>query len=239
MKRVLLALGAMAIAAASAGLLACSGILGIGVASQEADDGGTGAEAAADLSCPHYCALMDKNCNWVLPSKYGEYETLQTCLDMCQAIAWDHGNGIAASDNDTLGCRIHYAEQAANDPAKNCRFAGLLGGGRCGTSACDNFCTLDVGFCDSDAVNTPAYRTVSECLGDCKGVDGGIDGGDGGSAGYPYLSGNGDGGELFNTNSGNTLNCRLWHLNAAFQPGQGLAGYHCAHTELISTFCHN
>jgi hypothetical protein len=178
--------------------------------------------------------LMDKNCNWNVP--FGEYETLQTCVAMCKSIGWDPGNGALASKDDTLGCRFFFAQQAANDPAKNCRLAGLLGGGQCGTSACDDFCTADLAYCNSPAINPRAYRTQSACTADCLPHDGGaLDAGDGGNTGYGYPYVNEDAGELFNIETGNTLNCRLWHLNAAYQSGGGT--FHCPHTELMSSRC--
>jgi len=226
MKRVLVVLGTMAVVGASGFLLACNGLLGIGVASQEAEDSGAAMEAEAGVpvgpTCAYYCSLMDVNCNWTTSN--GEYETMQTCIDMCTNSHFDPGNGIAASNDDTLGCRIFYAQQARSDPAKNCRFAGLLGGGQCGTSACDDFCAVNFAYCNSKTVNTPAYGSVAECSADCTSPD----------AGYPYVKE--DAGELFNIETGNTLNCRVWHLNAAYQDTPS-GNFHCPHTELMSTKC--
>jgi hypothetical protein len=238
MKRVLVALGTMAVVGASGTLLACSGLLGIGVASQEAEDSGAAMEAEAGVpvgvTCAYYCSLMDKNCNWTKP--FGEYENLQTCIDMCNNSHFDPGNGIAASNDDTLGCRVFYAQQAGTDPAKNCAFAGLLGGGQCGTSACDDFCTADLAYCNSKAISSFPYHSQSECANDCLPHDGGaLDAGDGGNTGYGYPYVKEDAGELFNIESGNTLNCRMWHLNAAYQSGGGV--FHCPHTALVSTRC--
>ena len=232
MKRVLVALGTMVVVGASGGLLACNGLLGIGAASQEAEDGGGGEAAAPELSCEHYCDLMDTNCGW--SSKYPEYLSKATCVQMCNV--FDTGNVVSSDNTDTLGCRVFYAEKTAQDPT-NCRFAGLLGGGKCGATPCVDFCAVDVQYCNSDAIQVFPYKNVQDCQNHCQGVDGGVDGGDGGIAGYPYLSPAAGSGELFNAESGNTLNCRTWHLNNAFGSKQ-LGLFHCPHTQPTPSPCH-
>ena len=47
MRRVLVALGTMALVGASGGLFACSGLLGIGEATLEAEDSGAATDAGA------------------------------------------------------------------------------------------------------------------------------------------------------------------------------------------------
>jgi hypothetical protein len=224
MKRVLLALGTMAVVAASGALLACNGLLGIGVASQEAEDSGTGAEAGQDGGlCGTYCALMDKNCNWNT-SNFGEYINIDVCNAMCPV--FDMGEGVKPSNDDTLGCRVFYAQKAAADPAKFCSAAGLLGGGVCGVTPCTEFCGADVPYCASAAVNSASYMSVDDCIADCAPPDGGL--------GYPYVKE--DGGDISGIEQGNTLNCRTWHLNNAYlSTTNGQA--HCRHTQLDSTPC--
>lgn len=219
MRHLVVGLGTVAVVAASAVLLACNGLLGIGVASQEAEDAGSQEAAAPEFSCANYCNLMVQNCNW--STEWGEYITADVCNKMC---IFDMGNQIGPTDDDTLGCRIYYAKQAAHDPATNCRFAGLLGGNKCGTSACQDFCTADVPYCQRAGSQT--YPSIQECEDDCTTLDGG----------YPYLKE--DGGELFQIEHGNTLNCRTWHLNNAYvSTDQTGALLHCPHTQLMSVPC--
>jgi hypothetical protein len=219
MNRWLIFLGTSGLVAAAAGLVACNGLLGIGAASLESEDAGV--DASGTLSCANYCNLIDKNCAWT--SNHPEFLSVEACMQVCPV--FDPGNGIGPTNDDTLGCRIHYAQLAAKDPEANCAAAGALGGGVCGKSACVDFCGIDIAYCSAAPVNTPAYSSTTDCLSSCE------------DGGYPYLHPDA-GGELFNAESGNTLNCRTWHLNNAFNGGM-LATLHCPHTEKVSAVCHN
>jgi hypothetical protein len=199
-------------------VLGCNGLLGIGPASLESDDGGTPVTATRGLTCPYYCQTIVQNCTQANAEFLGSEDPTQLCLSMCPA--FDVGTSIAATNDDTLGCRIYYAEQSASDPT-NCRFAGVMGGGTCGTDACQLFCSLDVTYCNSASVSTPAYSSQSACLAACSG-----------DGGYPYLTA--DASDLLD--STNTLNCRFWHLenaNGSVANGQ----FHCPHTEQMSSLC--
>lgn len=210
--------------ALGAGVVGCNGLLGINSASLEGEDSGTpptldaGTDGALAISCDTYCALMDKNCNW--SSSNGEYFDLPACLQMCAV--FDQGGQIAPDGTDSLGCRMSYALQAAQAPEPNCRFAGLTGGGKCGKDLCSHFCQVDIARCNTAPVNTPAYDAgASECASQC--------------AGYTYL-GVDSGAELNGMESGNTLNCRIWHLNNAMGvTSKGV--FHCPHTAQVSMTC--
>ena len=108
------------------------------------------------------------------------------------------------------------------EPDEYCRIAGPLGGGTCGTDPCNLFCTLDVQYCNSSAINTPAYANNMECLNDCRG-----------DAGYPYVL---TGPDLLDRT--NTLNCRFWHLENAYGSA-GAGTFHCPHTVQASSVCVN
>jgi hypothetical protein len=219
-------LGCGAAAVVAAALVGCNGLLGIGAASMEAEDaGGEGGGVPIPpraLSCAYYCATMVNNCTQANAEFLGSEDSVSLCTTMCPAI--DIGGAIGPSNDDTLGCRIYYAEQSQGDPATNCRFAGPGGGGKCGTDPCSVFCALDVQYCNSASINTPAYTSNSACLAACaSGADGG--------GGYPYLT---TGPDLLDDT--NTLNCRLWHLENAY--GSTPNGqFHCPHTEQVSSMC--
>jgi hypothetical protein len=212
-------MGVGVVAGSAASLLGCNGLLGIGAASLESDDGGTGIDASRSLSCPYYCSTIVQNCTQNNAEFEGTEDPTSICMSMCPAL--DVGTtGIGPSNDDTLGCRIYYAEQAANDPATNCRFAGVMGGGKCGTDPCQIFCALDLQYCSNPPVSKPAYATVDECTGDCRG-----------DAGYPYQL---TGPDLLDTT--NTLNCRFYHLENAY--GTSANGqFHCPHTMQASSIC--
>lgn len=190
---------------------ACNGVLGISAASVEVADSGSTA-----TPCESYCNAVVQNC----PSS--EYNDVPTCLSLCPA--FDLGQDTD-TNKDSLGCRAHYAALAATDPS-NCRAAGPLGGGVCGSDVCANFCQLDTFAC----VGANAQFDGGEvgCETDCLAL-------------FPdYLT---DAGNDLAISAGNSLNCRIWHLEAAVAPGGGAAmlAEHCPHTGIpsASAFCHN
>jgi hypothetical protein len=220
-------IGCGAAAAMAGALVGCNGLLGIGAASMEPEDaGGEGGAVVIPpraLSCDYYCATVVTNCSQANAEYLGSEDALALCKTMCPA--FDVGAAIGASNDDTLGCRTFYAEQAQGDPTTNCRYAGPGGGGKCGHDPCSVFCSLDTQYCNSAAISTPAFASTSACQTACTaGADGG---------GFPYLTTGPD--LLDNTD---TLNCRLWHLENAY--GSVTNGqFHCPHTQTISSMCND
>jgi len=195
--------------------LACNAVLGIDEASPEpAGDGGTGGTGDSGgpepLTCGHYCDVIMKNCT----GANQEYLTRDICVSMCQV--FDLGT-ISDSADDTLGCRIWHADVAAESPAIHCRHAGPLGGQHCGDT-CQAFCDLDTTYCSG--AESAYDGGLSACRGTCPG--------------YAYDIGP-DAGDL-TTESGDTLNCRLWHLETAYG-SSAAAPIHCPHTGLDSATC--
>jgi hypothetical protein len=213
-------------------LAGCDAVLGIDAASLEpagvdsgadagGDDGGADAGAAdggadtgapAELSCASYCDTIMKNCT----GTNTEYLSAAICLSMCPT--FDLSATIADTADDTLGCRIFEARAAATTPEVSCRFAGPLGGGHCGSTPCLPFCTLDVSYC---APPLPvAYEGgLPECTTECKTLP------------YNVV----DAGDTTSETS-NSLNCRLWHLETAFTSSD-YGKMHCEHTGLVSATC--
>lgn len=213
----------------AAAALGCNQLLGIGAATQEVEDsgGGTGSDGgtgARSLSCSYYCSTIIQNCTGQFAEFVGSEDSNALCTSMCPAL--DQGSTIGPSNDDTLGCRIYYAEQAASDPATNCRKAGPLGGATCGSDPCQLFCELDVQYCAS--VDAGQYASTNACLSACE------------DGGFPYLAPAPDGGctgsqyDLLDCT--NTLNCRFWHLENAY--GSSTSGqFHCPHTQQVSPVC--
>ncbi|HEY8089539.1 MAG TPA: hypothetical protein VIF09_16875 [Polyangiaceae bacterium] len=194
-------------------LLGCNGLLGIGAASLE-DEGGAGPTNTTQLTCASYCSVVMTNCT----GPNAEYLTQDICNSMCPA--FELGGTIADTADDTLGCRTFFANQAASTPDTSCRMAGPLGGGHCGTNPCGPFCDLDVSYCKGDKP-LPYEGGLPDCLGSC--------------AGYPYLTtGAGD----TTSESGDTLNCRLWHLETA-NTSDSYGQQHCPHTAKVSFTCND
>src|SRR5262249_34996785 len=138
----------LAIAASLCGAaLACNAILGIDGASLEPSDGG-GGEAQADAgpppgqpTCDQYCSVIMQNCT----GPNSEYLSPAICASMCPA--FEISPTAADTADDTLGCRMFFANASATNPDVSCRFAGPLGGGHCGNNPCGPFCALDVQYC--------------------------------------------------------------------------------------------
>jgi len=218
---------ALAALASAAGLVlataACNSFLGINSAALDPTfdmdggrfaDTGTGGDSAPSSPCAAYCSAVVKACPGA------EYNDVPTCLSFCGAL--DPGQSTD-TNKDSLGCRAHYAELAVAD-ASNCPAAGPLGGGVCGNDLCTTFCTLDTYVCTGS--NQVFDGGELGCGAACQ------------SNFDTYLT---DAGNDLALSSGNTLNCRIWHLQAAVNPAVGPSALvtHCPHTAVISSFCHN
>jgi hypothetical protein len=216
MRRVFACLG---LAVTCAALTACNAVLGINEATLESDAGQDGSssgasDAGADgperLDCAHYCDVIMANC----AGPFQEYLTRDICISMCPV--FELGT-ITDSLQDTLGCRLWHAHAAAEAPDIHCPHAGPLGGDHCG-DACQAFCNLDTAY----------------CAGPISAYDGGFRGCLGACPAFTYSVGP-DAGDL-TEESGDSLNCRLWHLESAYASAAA-STIHCPHTAVDSTMC--
>jgi hypothetical protein len=197
-----------AVLAVGGAVTACNAVLGIDAATREPEGGTSGG-----ANCNDYCAAIMQNCT----GPNSEYESMDICMAMC--VVFDTSNATPSdTGNNDIACHTFFAQQAATTPNQNCEYAGPLGGGHCGTNPCQNFCDLATGYCTGDL---PKPYPNNDCPCAC--------------AAYTYLLG-GDAGDL-SFESGNTLNCRLYHLQAAY--GSDMLGkFHCPHTGQQSATCH-
>jgi hypothetical protein len=203
-------------------LLACNSILGIGPAT---DDPALDM-AEAGLNCATYCSVIMANCT----GDNAEYLSTDVCLDMCGM--WDQG--MTGDMGDSLACRLALATKAASNPADNCPLGGPLAVGCPQTTPCYAFCELDFDRCNPVGLYpyTDDAGDYSLCETDC--------------AAYPYVqesmppadAGDGGIGDIFFT-VGNTLNCRLYHLENAYVRSDAGAtqATHCPHTAQDSPVC--
>ena len=158
-------------------------------------------------SCGAYCDLVMGSCK----DQHAQYASREQCIEVCGRLTL----GDAGDDHsDTVACRQHYAgSPALTDALTYCLAAGPFGGALCG-DRCPVFCSLAIGACSPDAGTagkTAPYANYPDCQTACTG--------------YAYKDGGADGGgEPPNgPESGNTLNCRLFHLRAAIHDGSGCA----------------
>ena len=211
--RRLLALGALL--AAAGGVVACNQILGYDSATLDpsigADAAASGGDAGADsgLSCENYCALVQQNCTVA----NAEYITTAVCLAMCQQM--EPGFVGELPGQDSVKCREDEAIHAATDPS-HCPAAGPLGGGKCGADRCNAFCQFVVPFCATSTA--PPYTGQPDCRLEC--------------ATYAFDADAGD----IQQQQGDTLNCRTYHIEAAYQGGSAI-NVHCPHTGKVSATC--
>jgi hypothetical protein len=190
-------------------------------------DTGTVAEGGtAALSCTSYCAAVMSACT----GANAQYQSTDACMNACP----NFPVGMAGdTSGNTLGCRTTHAMFAASMGTNpHCWHAGPYGYGACGDE-CAGFCTLATTWCTpaggfgADA-GAPPYASDSACLTACAGykqIDS-ADAGVGLDGGY-----NAQG-----PASGNTLDCREYHLGASLAGG-AMQQLHCQHPGMTSPTC--
>lgn len=208
----------------TAALVGCNGILGIEEATVDLnvgrDAGGAASDAGSDSAAPPtdtcqlYCGKMQRNC----VQTNEQYISEAVCLAMCPKF---ESGSQGATEGNNLACRISHADLAATDPATHCPHAGPIGFGTCGAS-CDGFCLLTMSLCRT---TSPApYTDEQDCRAKCTA---------GANGPFKFTPGTAIG----FTTSGNTLNCRVYHLESAYDTRAGAKEEHCPHTGVISSTC--
>lgn len=190
------------------------GVGGSGGASGAGGAAGSGGELD-DPSCVAYCDLVATSCTGELQ----EYPSRDTCLNMCRRM--DNGP-VGALTGNTVECRAAHAALALTEPTKlveHCLAAGPLGNGTCG-DACGVFCALNLAYCVPPRVGIAAYASPSECLTECNKLP------------FEQLQQS----AYFVVSEKNNLNCRDYHLQAAYR-NDSSAITHCSHTSVNSTTC--
>jgi hypothetical protein len=183
------------------------------------DSGGDGGTIAQ--TCTAYCAAVQATCT----GANAQYESTLECMNAC---AFFPAGTASDTGGDTLGCRITHTGLAATLPVPHCWHAGPYGFGVCGASV-DNFCNLALDWCSPDAgyTGTPPYASLTACT----------------TAAAAYVTADaGADPSAFNASgpgSGNTFDCRLYHLANAMNAAQGAAGQttHCPHAGQTSAPC--
>lgn len=175
-------------------------------------DAAPDAEASTTLpvSCENYCSLVTLNCT----GQNAVYTSKDTCLGICAKMTL----GAAGDTVDSVGCRQGFAATAQGNPSTICPRAGLTGADSCG-ARCAAFCKLDIALCAATA-----YADEAACETACLAM--------------PYAKSSGDVAQTGAPNA-DTLNCRIYHLEAAYANDAGLSSLHCPHTATPSTICKN
>jgi hypothetical protein len=121
------------------------------------------------------------------------------CAAVCAALPIGPGPSSTADD---LGCREFHAALAGSNQMTHCPHAGPFGGDACGTH-CDAFCRINAAVCGSGAGKP--YASVATCMTACAGYARGQHV----SAAGPI--------------SGDSFDCRAWHLLKAAQDSASAA----------------
>ncbi|MCH2171732.1 hypothetical protein MK489_13195 [Myxococcota bacterium] len=190
-----------------------------------------GEAQAQALTCAAWCDLQTTYC---LDEVVHDEEF---CLDYC-----NHPDleimplgSITDTTGNTLGCRMYHALQAESSSGAtreaHCAASSMTGGGVCG-SYCDVYCDMTLEICNdtnnSDYSGTNVFTSAgvpsrSQCLTACSGYS------------EEVLGGVSQNDQLFGY--GDTVQCRIHHLQAAAVEGQEQAnayGLHCGHASPVS-----
>lgn len=154
-------------------------------------------------TCAAYCAKIAMTCtNGGDGGSNDQYAAAPaSCMTYCTTTAgWMAGTSGMTSGN-TIGCRLYHAGAAASGPALHCPHAGPTGGNVCG-SWCDNYCQLMAKNC----TGANAVYDAATCMTKCATIP---------TNGLP------------NATSGDTVQCRIYHLGAA----AANPATHCAHSK--------
>jgi hypothetical protein len=211
------ALAVASIAATSLIALGCNQILGYEKAEPDPTLQGDGGDEGGQSQCQQYCAMVQQNCT----GANTQYISADVCNNMCGQME----PGTSSDQmNDTVGCRMNHAQAAMVEPSTECVAAGPMGGGVCSTgNQCATFCVLDVAECENPPDAGPTYMAPYTDVPSCKTACG------------MYML-DPDAGDIRNETSGNTFNCRVYHLQAAYSGGP-LTTVHCPHTATMSAVC--
>ncbi|MFT5432542.1 MAG: hypothetical protein ACI9OJ_003241 [Myxococcota bacterium] len=168
------------------------------------DGGGVCVDDEDGPTCESYCASVQTACGDA-GSDTSQYADNAACMAYCQTAAkLDNGTGGETPGN-TIACRSYHAGVAsgsADDAVIHCPHAGASGGGVCGTW-CENYCDLSSKNCGD---------TIDFGTGDCATA----------CEGYEEDGAPGD-------TSGDSVQCRIYHLGVAGTDGQTSAAVHCPH----------
>ena len=201
-------------------------------------DAGPGDSATGDATvatpCEDYCALVAADCKGDVRNQpprvpTAQYQSTPGCLHACSNMA---PGAPTDQEGDSIACRTYHAGAPAKaDPGTHCPHAGVAGGGVCSgpvdsgaAGRCASFCHLALALCAPSALKdagvAPPFSSESACLSAC------------GKQGERSFDFDSQQNEL--TLKGDTLNCRQYHLGAAYNDPANPDG---SPTESAKTYC--
>lgn len=203
---------------------------GVDAGVEAGDEAGDEVDAGPTPQCGEYCDAIMANCSGALGTagSNAQYGSKEGCLNQCQQI--NSGDYTDRDGADSLGCRLTHAKSASSGAAAHCASAGASGGGVCNDvtmdagadSRCMSFCNQTLALCTKDnGVDPQPYLDSDTCMRAC-------------GTSFKF-----DSAQAELTQTGNTLNCRQYHLIMAYDASDGgTAVYHCPHLAFpASAFC--
>jgi len=165
--------------------------------------------------CESYCMSIMMQCNTTATM---QYSSMAQCMAMCPGIPAGTFQPTDVS-GDTLACRFYHGGNAALAQASmdttgqlaHCTHAGAFGNGVCG-SIQDGLCQIQTTVCTG---SNQQYSSYSDCMT---------------QTGSIATTGN------LGDTSGNTIQCRAYHLSAA-ATSTANAAVHCPHIAVASAVC--
>lgn len=162
--------------------------------------------------CPKYCQDIAATCS----GTNAQYADDPTCLRVCAAI--EAGTSGSAA-GDTIACRAiqqsNAKDELDSDASRNdCINAGVSSAACAGT-ACQAFCNVDLALCGPQRTG---YATVADCVTTCA------------TWGQNFV------GAIIGS-TGNTLECRTYHLQLSQTGNATDLETHCPHTGAVSVRC--
>ncbi|HSC85792.1 MAG TPA: hypothetical protein VLC09_00905 [Polyangiaceae bacterium] len=195
----------LAVSAASFG---CASLIGIGSPPAEDAGGDTGDDLVDDPSGVRTTVACQEYCDAVMQNCTGEFEQYTAriaCVRACNT--WEAGTASEPSGN-TVACHKRFAGLAASQPQEQCGSAGPAGIGPCG-GKCENWCGLLEAACPDN------YAEMIDCQASCGAL--------------PAASGTYSSGTM---QSGNSIECRIYHTNAALE-NEDTPATHCPHGKFM------
>ncbi|HEX7604171.1 MAG TPA: hypothetical protein VF316_21280 [Polyangiaceae bacterium] len=172
---------------------------------------GDATPAPAEISCSRYCSDIATVCT----GDNVQFTDTPTCNRFCGQMTL----GTLNSGDDSVACRLTNVSNAKEPGSEHdsCIFAGVAT--NCGTGngdkQCDAFCKLDRALCGD-----LAYKSQAECATAC-------------AAWSKVFTGPTIG------STGNTLQCRVYHLQLSQTGNEADRVTHCPHTLPTSAKCND
>lgn len=162
--------------------------------------------------CPKYCSDIQATCTGN-DQQYPSDTNNATCVRICGAI-----NALDAGNN-TIACRQLNVSSAKDETDPTQKHLDCVGGGvsaiNCATDQCTAFCQADLALCTGA---NAAYPDLKSCTDACATWGTSFDG--------PLLG-----------STGNTLQCRTYHLELSQSGSPADQTTHCPHTGANSVKC--